>query len=336
MRPAPVAPNTAAEITREAAAFLATLNAEQRAQATFDFSSDERLNWHYVPRPRLGLPRGEMDAAQLEAADSLMASGLSPAGFKKAKDITQLELILGRIERDEGEVRFDRNPDLYFFSVFGGPGGNEPWGWRVDGHHLSLNFTVVDGDILSPTPSFFGANPAEVKQGPQKGLRILREEEDLAKELFLSLEPDQRDLAVIYRDAPSDIITRAGRRVDIAERVGLPAELMSAGQRQLLISLLKVYIERKPPDVAQSALRKVEEEGLNNILFGWAGSHRRGQRHYYRIHGPSFFVEYDNTQNMANHIHSVWRDITGDFGFDVLQAHYQQHHSPKGNVGSGY
>ena len=327
MRSAAVASSTASETTQAAAAFLAALNPEQRERATFEFDSDERFVWHYTPIPRNGLPRGDMDAAQLAAADALMASGLSGEAFKKAKAIIDLETILGRVERGEGGERFPRDPGLYFFSIFGTPGGDEPWGWRAEGHHLSLHFNVVNGDNLSVTPSFFGANPAEVKEGPHKGLRILPEEEDLARELFLSLDPGQSQRAVIYPAAPSDIITRAGRRVEIGEQVGVPAEAMSAYQRQLLMSLMKVFIEKKPPDVAHNVLRSVEEQGVNNIFFGWAGSPHRGQGHYYRLHGPSFFVEYDNTQNQANHIHSVWRDIEDDFGYDVLKAHYQEHHA---------
>ena len=321
-----VASSTARKITEAATAFLAALSPEQRELASFDIGADERLVWHYTPIPRNGLPRGEMDASQLEAADALMASSLSDAAFKKAKAIIDLETTLGRVERGEGGERFPRDTGLYFFSVFGTPGGDEPWSWRGEGHHLSLHFVVVNGDTVSHTPSFFGANPAEVKTGPEKGLRILRDEEELARELFLSLDPGQSDRALIYPAAPSDIITRAGRRVEIGEQVGVPAEAMSADQRQRLMSLMSVFIDRKPADIAGNALRKVEAEGVDNIFFGWAGSPHRGQGHYYRLHGPSFFVEYDNTQNSANHIHSVWRDIEADFGYDILQAHYEQHH----------
>ena len=327
MRSAPVASKTAREMKESAAAFLHALRREQRARGTFDFDAEERQNWHYVPKARSGLPRGDMDGAQLESADGLMASSLSEGGFKKAQAIIQHELILGRIEASGGATRLDRTPDLYFFSVFGTPGGDDPWGWRVEGHHLSLNYTIANGDLASVTPSFFGANPAEVKHGPHKGLRILREEEDLARELFLSVEASQRDQAIIYPDAPADIITRAGRRVEIAEPIGLPAALMSADQRQLLVSLLKVYIERKPPEVARKVVTQIEAEGIDDIHFGWAGSRHRDQGHYYRVHGSRFFIEYDNTQNMANHIHSVWRDTEGDFGSDILQAHYQQDHA---------
>ena len=326
MGPTPVASDTATKAARAAAAFLDTLGPERRKRAAFEFGSDERQNWHYIPRPRNGLPRGDMDGAHLEAAEVLMASGLSSMGLDKAKAIIQHERILAGIEKGEGVALRDRSPDRYFFSIFGRPGDNQPWGWKVEGHHLSLNFTMADGDAVSSTPSFFGANPAEVKEGSQKGLRILQAEEDRARELFFALEPGQRGRALIYPEAPPEILTRASRRVETPERVGLSAELMSADQRKMLMSLLTVYTDRKSPDIARKSIRRIESEGISGIFFGWAGSPHRGQGHYYRIHGPSFLIEYDNTQNMANHIHTVWRDIEGDFGLDVLDAHYEQHH----------
>jgi hypothetical protein len=327
MTETPVVSKTAGKTAQAATSFLDTLKPEQRRRATFDFTSEERQNWHYVPRPRKGLARGDMDGAQLEAADALMASSLSLVGLDKSRAIIQHELILGGIERGTGVTRFDRTPDLYFLSVFGAPGGDEPWGWSVEGHHLSLNITVVNGDLVSATPSFFGANPAQVKHGPDKGLRILQLEEELARELYRSLEPRQSEMAVIYPVAPSDLITRASRRVEVSQRAGLPAQLMSADQREMLMSLLKVYIDRVPADVARNALKRVEDDGVDEIFFAWAGSQHQGQGHYYRVHGPSFFVEYDNTQDMANHIHSVWRDIDDDFGADLLRVHYLRHHA---------
>ena len=327
MTKAPVASRTAGRTAHAATSFLDTLTPEQRQRATFDFTSEVRQNWHYVPRPRNGLARGDMDGAQLEAADALMASSLSLIGLDKSRAIIQHELILGAIESGTGATRLDRSPDLYLFSVFGAPGGDEPWGWRVEGHHLSLNITIVNGELISATPSFFGANPAQIQHGPDKGLRILRLEEDLARELYRSLEQRQSEMAVIYPVAPPDLITRASRRVEVSQRAGLPAHLMSADQRELLMSLLKLYIERMPADVARNALRRVEDDGVGEITFAWAGSQHERQGHYYRLHGPSFFVEYDNTQDMANHIHAVWRDIDDDFGTDLLRDHYLQHHA---------
>ena len=318
---------SAGRIAKAASAFLETLSHEQRLRIGFSFDSDERGNWHYVPMPRNGLPRGDLDQRQIEASEELIASSMSGRALKQTLAIFEHELILGRIEGSQGTTWFDRDPGLYYFSVFGDPAGEEPWGWRVEGHHVSLNLTIAGGEVVSPTPCFLGANPAEVRHGPAKGLRILTDEEDLARRLLLSLDPLQRGRAVIYPVAPREFVSRAGRRVEIDRRAGLPASLMSADQREALMSLVRVYVTRKPYDIAGKALKKIEDQGVGEILFAWAGSEHRGQCHYYRLHGPSFFVEYDNTQDMANHIHSVWRDTEDDFGYDPLRLHYEASHT---------
>ena len=265
-----------------------------------------------------------MDGRQLESAHALMASGLSAVGARKAERIIRHESILGRIEGDSAQ--FLRDPGLYFFNIFGRPGGEDRWGWRVEGHHLSLNYTFAGGELQSPTPSFFGANPAQVPHGPEKGLRILETEEELGRDLFLSLSAEHRARAVIYPDAPRDMITRADREVALGAPVGLPASAMTADQRDRLMTLVLVYLDKNSDELKARALRKIEADGVDGIFFAWAGGEQRWQGHYYRLHGPSFFVEYDNVQNDANHIHSVWRDIDSDFGRDLLREHYQQAH----------
>jgi hypothetical protein len=319
-------PTTIGLITRAANAFLGSLGVDQRKRATFDFDSMERKNWHYVPRSREGLPRGDMTSEQLVAAEALMAASLSAGGLDKANSIIRHETILGEIESSQGTLRHSRLPDLYYFSVFGTPGTTSPWGWQVDGHHLSLNMTVVDGDKISVTPSFFGANPAELRQGQHKGLRILNEEEDVARSLLQSLDGEQVERCTIFPTAPPDLITRNSRRVEIGNPVGLSADMMTSDQRERLVSLINVYVDRKPSDIASINFQKIVSAGFPSVRFGWAGSPHRGQPHYYRVHSPTFLIEYDNTQDSANHIHSVWRDIKGDFGRDILKEHYRQSH----------
>ena len=319
--------DTARRMTEAATRFLKTLDAEREALASFPFDSDVRQDWHYVPRSRVGLPRGRMDGAQLESAHALMASGLSAVGARKAEQIIRHESILGRIEGDSAQ--FLRDPGLYFFNIFGNPGGDDSWGWRVEGHHLSLNYTFDGGELQSPTPSFFGANPAEVPDGPEKGLRILETEEELGRDLFMSLNEEHRARAVVYADAPRDMITRADREVALGDPVGLPASAMTADQRDKLMTLVRVYLDKNSEELRARALRKIEAEGVEGIFFAWAGGEQRRQGHYYRLHGPSFFVEYDNVQNDANHIHSVWRDIDCDFGRDLLREHYEHAHKAR-------
>ena len=319
--------DTARRMTEAATRFLETLDADREALASFPFGSDVRQDWHYVPRSRVGLPRGRMDGAQLESAHALMASGLSAVGARKAEQIIRHESILGRIEGDSAQ--FLRDPGLYFFNIFGKPGGDDSWGWRVEGHHLSLNYTFDGGELQSPTPSFFGANPAEVPDGPEKGLRILETEEELGRDLFMSLNEEHRARAVVYADAPRDMITRADREVALGDPVGLPASAMTADQRDKLMTLVRVYLDKNSEELRARALRKIEAEGVDGIFFAWAGGEQRRQGHYYRLHGPSFFVEYDNVQNDANHIHSVWRDIDCDFGRDLLREHYEHAHKAR-------
>ena len=319
--------DTARRMTEAATRFLKTLDAEREALASFPFDSDVRQDWHYVPRSRVGLPRGRMDGTQLESAHALMASGLSAVGARKAEQIIRHESILGRIEGDSAQ--FLRDPGLYFFNIFGRPGADDSWGWRVEGHHLSLNYTFDGGELQSPTPSFFGANPAEVPDGPEKGLRILETEEELGRDLFMSLNEEHRARAVVYADAPRDMITRADREVALGDPVGLPASAMTADQRDKLMTLVRVYLDKNSEELRARALRKIEAEGVDGIFFAWAGGEQRRQGHYYRLHGPSFFVEYDNVQNDANHIHSVWRDIDCDFGRDLLREHYEHAHKAR-------
>ena len=318
---------TASKMAEAISRFLPDLDSEQRERVAFDFDWDERLDWHYIPKPREGVPRGQMTAEQLAAADALMASGLSQMGYDKAQAIVRHEAILRRVEEREGISQHVRETGRYFFSIFGTPGDDDPWGWRVEGHHLSVNYTVSEGRVVSATPSFFGANPAEVKDGAEKGLRILKDEEDMGRALFLGLDDEQQRSATVFSDAPADIITGADRKVDVGDPTGLPAAAMNGHQRESLMALLRLYVERVPADVAGEALDKIESAGIDQVRFGWAGGAERGQGHYYRVQGPGFLLEYDNTQNGANHIHAVWRDVEGDFGYDALADHYHQHHT---------
>ena len=317
--------NTAQEMAEAARAWLAMLDASQRAKATFPFETAERLNWHFIPMARQGLSRGEMDGAALEAADALMSIGLNPAAYERARQIIDHELILGEIEARAGASSFRRLPELYFHSVFGEP-GDGPWGWRVEGHHLSLNFTIIDGEVAAATPCFLGANPAQVFHGPHKGRRIMRQEEDLARELYTSLDADLRSVATIYEVAPSEMLMRNSKRVDMASPAGVAAGALPADSRGKLMTLIRTYVDRHEGRLAERAMREIETAGVNDIHFGWAGGDRPREPHYYRIHGPRFFVEYDNTQDYANHVHSVWRDIDNDFGYDALAAHYEAAH----------
>jgi hypothetical protein len=307
-------------MARAADAFLGSLEAEQRAKATFAFGDAERLNWHFIPRERRGLPLKEMTEVQRARARSLLESGLSQRGVLRVDQIMDLENVL----RELGGNPAMRDPELYFFTVFGTPSAEAAWGWRVEGHHLSVNFTIARGQHVATSPSFFGANPAEVRTGSRQGLRPLAAEEDIARELVTSLTSEQRGVAIIATDAPRDIITSNANEVDPLSPAGIAVGQLTAQQRGILVRLLDEYLNRMASDLASARRARLETTDFDRVTFAWAGSMERGQPHYYRVQGPTFLIEFDNTPNQANHIHSVWRDFDGDFGRDLLREHYRE------------
>lgn len=314
----PVSTDMATRATR----LLLALDQEQAARATIGFSDDERYNFHYIPRERKGLPFTAMTPAQRKLTHAFLATGLSHHGVGRALDIMYLDQILF-----EAEGRAIRDPDAYYVTVFGEPGDGAEWGWRVEGHHLSLNFTLREGRVVSSFPSFMGANPANVLSGPQRGMRVLAEEELFGRALLRSF--DERGAAIIEAEAPNDIVTASNRRVDLESREGIAVSSMTAAQKTALEKLIGLYAHRLRPELAEEELRKISSAGFDEVYFAWAGGVDEGEPHYYRIHGPTFLIEYDNTQNDANHIHTVWRDPTGDWGDpDPLSDHYARasHH----------
>jgi hypothetical protein len=226
------------------------------------------------------------------------------------------------MENGTGPVR---DPDRYFFSVFGEPSDTGTWGYRVEGHHVSQNFTIVNGKV-QVAPSFFGANPAEVREGPRKGLRVLGREEDLGRAFIQSLTPEQKKIAIVSADAPGEILTGPARKAALTgQPSGIAASKLTAKQRELLQNLLDEYCNNVPEEVAQMREEQIKK-AAGNLYVAWAGGEQVGQPHYYRIQSPAFLIEYDDTQNNANHIHTVWRDLEGDFGLDLLKEHYQSSH----------
>ena len=301
-----------------AKAFLATLDEAQRAKAQFAFDSEERFNWHYIPRVRKGLPLAEMKPAQRDAAIALLKTGLSASGFTRAEAIRSLELVLRAMEK-----RDSRDPEQYFFEIFGTP-GEKSWAWRYEGHHLSQNWTVVAGKFVATSPAFFGANPAVVMDGPAKGTRALPAEADLGWAMLEGLEGKSREMAIVAGAAPTEIITTNSRKAAILENVGLSVRDMSTKERGLLMRLIDAHASAQQTELAAARLAAIKAAGIENVKFTWIGATKNepGAAHYYRIQGPTFLIEYDNSQNNANHQHIVWRDFNGDFGEDILAKHY--------------
>ncbi len=306
-----------------ATAFLASLSSDQRSKAVFSFEDDERLNWHFIPKVRKGLPLKQMGHEQRALAHALLSAGLSQQGYIKATSIMSLEDILRQLEKD---TTGRRDPEQYFFSIFGTPSENGTWAYRVEGHHLALNWTIVKNRVAS-SPMFFGTNPAEIKEGPRKGLRVLGREEDLGRALRVALTPEQLKTAVVSETAYKDIFTMADRKASLkGQPNGLSATKMTAKQRELLAALLDEYASNAPEQAAATRAAQIKAAG-NNLYFAWAGTAGKGEGHYYRVQGPTFLIEYDNTQNDNNHVHSVWRDFAGDFGYDLLGDHVQASHT---------
>jgi hypothetical protein len=309
-------PQASSDMATAASDFLAGLSPELRARALFAMDDAERVNFHFIPRDRKGASLKEMTEADKARAHALLKTGLGQRGYLAATTIIDLENVLRAME-----MRDIRDPELYFVSVFGTPGGTAPWGWRFEGHHLSLNFTIVDGQAVAWAPAFFGANPATVREGPMKGTRPLADVEDLARALITGLDDAQRKVAIFTGTAPSDIVTGAEPEVKPLEAVGIAARDLRPNQREMLQRLINAYLERMAEPIQAPRRQALMQAGMDEVRFGWAGVTEPGGPHYYRIQGPTFLIEYDNVQNNNNHIHSVWRDFNGDFGRDLLREH---------------
>jgi hypothetical protein len=313
------------EVAGRAAAFLESLTPSQREAVGLAFEDRRRTDWHYIPRSRPGLPLKDMSKSQRRLAWHMVRDVLSETGFDKVQDVLLLEAILGEMTGR----RSYRDPENYAVVFFGDPAGKRPWAWRFEGHHLSLNFTLSPdaGGRVAFTPAFYGTNPAVVPEGHEHaGLRALELEHDIAFELIGMFDDVQLETVLIGTRSPGDIVTGPGREHRLRKREGLPLNDMSRAQRDRALKLIEVYVNNVGEEFARDQLERIRSAGLENLNFAWAGSRTPGAPHYYRLHGPTLIVEYDNTQGGANHVHSVLHDPTNSFGEDLLQEHYAAHH----------
>jgi hypothetical protein len=316
---------SASLMAESAKRLLAALDADQKGKACFTLEDDERMDWHFIPKERKGLPLREMSPYQKHLASALLSAGLSQTGYIKAVTIMSLEDVLKTIEKDNGERR---NPEKYYFSIFGTPSDDGAWGYRVEGHHVSQNYTVVNGKVVDG-PSFFGANPAEVRIGPRTGLRVLAAEDDAGIEMIHTLDDQQKKIAIVDPTAYKDILTMADRKAALkGQPSGLSAAKMNSKQYDALRALMEEYAHNVPGDLEAARIAQIDKSA-KDIFFAWTGGINHGDPHYYRVQTPLFLIEFDDTQDGANHIHSVWRDFNGDFGEDLLKAHYDASHGKK-------
>ena len=304
--------------------FLNSLDATQRERVLMTLEDESRTRWHFFPPSswsRPGLSLKELNTKQRDLIHQLLQVYLSEKGYQKTLDIIELEKVLAVLENDFAK----RDPELYFVAFYGDPSKDNAWGWSFEGHHVSLNFTVV-GNNVSYVPRFFGANPGTVKEGPKKGTRVLKNEEDLAIKLVNMLDTEQRKKAIFRLSAFKEIVTSNASEVAPLDEVGIMVKDMNKEQQEVLFELLDEYLSAMPHEVAKKRSLKLRKEEIGAIRFGWAGETELGKPHYYRVQGKTFLVEFDNIQNNANHIHSVWRDFDGDFGRDLIREHYQRSH----------
>jgi len=304
--------------------FVQSLRPEQKAKAVFPFYGLAPYGWSYLPAS-VTFPKGvavkELDSLQKNLLYDFMKGYLSEAGYDRTRAIMDLENVLHILEPDNPH----RIAENYFMAIYGTPHRDSLWGWAFQGHHVVLNFTIIK-DEIAYTPFFFGSNPAEIKEGPSRGYRAISAEEDIAYSLINSMSGEQMEKALFQKAPFNDIVTFAATQVSPLPEVGIPAGEMSGVQKNLLHLLLTAYLSAMPDDIAAARLQRIQAEDGDMIYFGWAGSTKRGEPYYYRIQGKTFLVEFDKTQNNANHIHLVWRDFEGDFGRDMLLEHYQHSH----------
>ncbi|MBL7698179.1 MAG: DUF3500 domain-containing protein [Chitinophagaceae bacterium] len=321
----------AQSISDAAKNFVASLDASQKPLTLFPFDSEERFNFHYFPiDDRKGLPLDKMSESQKTLAMKMLSSCLADNTVKKINDIIQLENILKVLENRKADDHF-RDPGKYHVAIFGVPGEKNIWGWRFEGHHVSFHFSAQDNSLVAGTPGFLGSNPAIVPSGAEKGKEILKDEKELALKLLKSFSAEQAKKAVILSDAPDDIVTRIDRKAMIKDPGGITYSEMTDAQRENFLALIRLYVTRYKKDFADNMLKEITDAGLDKLQFAWAGHTETGigHPHYYRIVGPTLIIEYDNTQNNANHVHTVVRDLLHDYGGDQLLDHYKKGHHHK-------
>ncbi|MCU0877003.1 MAG: DUF3500 domain-containing protein [Pirellulaceae bacterium] len=319
---------TGEQATEAATKFLAALDKDQREAATFKYDDPRRVDWHFIPKEgsqeREGLKIRQMTEPQRKAAHGLLQSVLSEIGYGKVTKIMELENVLAELQK--GKSGPIRDAERYYFAIFGTPAADQTWGLSIEGHHLSLNFVIEKGKVISSTPTALCTNPALVMDtyipAVPKGTRVLDKEETLAFELLGSLDEAQRKAAIIAAKAPSEIRAAGEPQPPTEAAAGIAAEKLNPEQQKTLQALIEAYAANLPADVAKARLEAIDREGLGQVHFAWAGADKPGVGHYYRIQGPTFLVELVNVQpdsagNPANHIHSVWRDMTGDFALSI-------------------
>jgi hypothetical protein len=294
--------------------FLESLDYSQKLKATYSYDDPERINWHFIPRERNGVGLWDLDGAAMDAANELVKSGLTVAGYEKVLQVRSLEEVLYLFEGgEEAERREKRHPHKYFITIFGTPSAKGLWGWRFEGHHLSLNYSISDGKIVSSTPEFFGANPGLIDAGPGRFLRVLGQREEIARNILKAAPADQQAKIWLSKEAPGDIRGGGVAQPIVDQAQGVRYADMTGEQQKLLKELLAEYLKAMPTAVVRQRMKTISDSGMDDIYFGWWGGSELNEPHHYVVQGRTFIIEYNNTQNQANHVHAIWRNLGGDF-----------------------
>ena len=296
------------------------LPADQKQKLLYKYDDPERVNWHFIPKDRNGIVLWDLNGEPKKVAEDLVKVGLSAAGHAKVLQVRSLEEVLYLFEAGEEDYRRNRrHTHKYHITIFGVPGPTGLWGWRFEGHHLSLNFSIQDGVVVSSTPEMFGANPALIDAGPGRQLRILSGREDIARQILKACNDEQKKKMWISETAPDDIRGAGAPQAVVEAAVGLRYGDMSPDQQKMLRDLLGEYLSAMPAQVVRDRMKAMEKSGMDDVRMAWWGESEVNKRHHYVIQGASFIVEYNNTQNEANHVHAMWRNVGGDFNLPVAK-----------------
>jgi hypothetical protein len=314
-------PSPGKALVTAAIAFQKTLTPLQSKVAVLAYDDERRVDWHFIPKAeRKGLMVRTMTRSQKKAAASVLRAGLSVMGHRKVRQIMALEGVLHDLEKDN-PGKFARDTLRYYYTLFGEPGERGTWGLSIEGHHLSLNFVIKDSKVISSTPQVLCANPTIVKANVgavKAGTRVLKNEEILAFELVNMLDADQTAIAIVDEKAPREVRSAGAAQVPPGDPIGIAWADLTADQRKHLQKLVRVYAATMAPAIMEERMAGINAAKWTEVHFAWAGATKPGIGHYYRIQGPTFEIEFVNTQpdaagNPASHIHCMWRDVRGDF-----------------------